>query len=68
LENMPKLFMTLGVIIFVIGVLMKWIHFGKLPGDLIIKKEQTTIYFPIMTSIIISVVLSVIFYVISRFR
>lgn len=66
--NVSKMLMMLGVILFVIGLAMKFINLGKLPGDLIIKKEQTTFYFPIMTSIIVSVVLSAIFYIIGRFK
>jgi uncharacterized membrane-anchored protein len=68
MENLPKWLMILGATIFIMGALMKVSSLGKLPGDIIIKKEQTTIYFPIMTSIIVSVVLSILFYVISRFR
>jgi uncharacterized membrane-anchored protein len=68
MENLPKWLMILGATIFIIGALIKVSSLGKLPGDIIIKKEQATIYFPIMTSIIVSVVLSILFYVISRFR
>lgn len=66
--NVPKMLMMLGVILFVIGLAMKFINLGKLPGDLVIKKENVTFYFPIVTSIIISVVLSAIFYMIGRFK
>lgn len=66
--NLPKTIMTLGVIIFVIGFAMKYIHLGKLPGDILLKKGNTTFYFPIVTSIIVSIVLSAIFYLISRFK
>ncbi|MGE7779490.1 DUF2905 domain-containing protein [Peribacillus sp. NPDC097264] len=66
--NVPKTIMTLGVIIFVIGFVMKFIQLGRLPGDIFFKKGNTTFYFPIMTSIIVSIVLSAIFYLISRFK
>lgn len=66
--NLPKTIMTLGVIIFVIGFAMKYIQLGKLPGDILFKKGNTTFYFPIVTSIIVSIVLSAIFYLISRFK
>lgn len=68
MTGLPKILMMLGVIIFVIGLAMKFINLGKLPGDIVIKKENTTFYFPIVTSIIVSVVLSAIFYVIGRFK
>ena len=50
--------MIIGVIIFIIGFLMQFIQIGKLPGDIVIKKGNTTFYFPIMTSIVLSIVLS----------
>lgn len=60
--------MIIGAIILVIGFLMQFIKIGKLPGDIIIKKENATFYFPLMTSILISVILSVVFYFIGRFK
>ena len=55
---MAKLFMIIGVIIFIIGFIMQFIPIGKLPGDFVIKKGSTTFYFPINhpgQSIIISI-------------
>jgi len=63
-----KLLMTIGVVLFIIGFLMQIIQIGKLPGDIVFKKGNTTFYFPIMTSIIISLVLSLLFYFIGKFR
>ncbi|KAA0563787.1 MULTISPECIES: DUF2905 domain-containing protein [Bacillaceae] len=60
--------MIIGGIILIIGFLMQFIKIGKLPGDIIIKKENTTFYFPLMTSILLSVILSVVFYLIGRFK
>lgn len=68
MTSMSKILMTIGVIIFIIGFVMKFVNLGKLPGDIIIKKENTTFYFPIVTSILLSIVLSAIFYVIGRFK
>ncbi|AZV44549.1 DUF2905 domain-containing protein [Peribacillus asahii] len=68
MTGLPKILMTLGVILFIIGFAMKFINLGKLPGDIVIKKENTTFYFPIVTSIIVSLILSAIFYVIGRFK
>ncbi len=69
---MPKLLITVGVILVIIGVLWqlggKIFPFGKLPGDILIKKENTTFYFPIVTSIVLSVVISLILFIIGRFR
>jgi Protein of unknown function (DUF2905) len=41
---------------------------GRLPGDIIYRGKNTTVYFPLATSIVISVVLSLVIYVIGRFR
>ncbi|PFG05559.1 DUF2905 domain-containing protein [Bacillus sp. es.034] len=68
MTGLPKLVMIIGAIILVIGFLMQFIKIGKLPGDIIIKKENATFYFPLMTSILISVILSVVFYFLGRFK
>ena len=60
-----KLLILLGVLIVVIGVLLligekiPWV--GRLPGDIMIKKEKFTFYFPITTSILISIILTLLF-------
>jgi hypothetical protein len=41
---------------------------GRLPGDIVYRGKNTTFYFPLVTSILLSVVLSVIFYVIGKIR
>jgi len=66
MNHLPKTIMMIGVAIFVVGFLMQFIK--RLPGDILLKKGNTTFYFPIMTSIIVSILLSVFFYIISRFK
>ena len=68
MNQLPKTIMMIGVAIFVIGFLMQFIKIGRLPGDILFKKGNTTFYFPMMTSIIVSILLSVFFYIISRFK
>ncbi|MBY6035338.1 DUF2905 domain-containing protein [Fictibacillus nanhaiensis] len=63
---MYRLFIIAGIVLIIIGLVGTFI--GKLPGDMVWKKGNTTIYFPIMTSIIVSVVLSLIFMIIGRFK
>jgi hypothetical protein len=41
---------------------------GRLPGDIVYRGKNTTFYFPLATSIVLSVVLSLVLYVIGRFR
>ncbi len=60
-----KLLILLGVLIIVIGLLLlvgeklPWV--GRLPGDIVIKREKFTFYFPLATSIIISIILTLLF-------
>ncbi|ACJ33093.1 MULTISPECIES: DUF2905 domain-containing protein [Anoxybacillus] len=68
MTNLPKTIMLIGVVLIIVGFLMQFVKLGRLPGDIVIKKENATFYFPIMTSVILSVVLSLIFYIIGRFR
>ena len=57
-----KLLILIGVLIIVVGLLLilgekiPWI--GRLPGDIIIRKKNFTFYFPLATSIIISIILT----------
>ncbi|MBI5328100.1 MAG: DUF2905 domain-containing protein [Deltaproteobacteria bacterium] len=55
----------LGIGVFLsLGGSFKWL--GRLPGDIYIKKENFTFYFPLATSIIISLILSLIFYLLKK--
>ena len=58
---MNKTLITIGIIIIAAGILWPIISklpLGRLPGDILIKKETSQLYFPITTMIIISVVIS----------
>jgi hypothetical protein len=68
MNSLPKTIMMIGVVLIILGFVMQFIKLGRLPGDIVIKKGNTTFYFPIVTSILLSVVLSFIFYVLGRFR
>ena len=61
---MQKILIILGIIILIIGLLypyVKKLGLGQLPGDIIYKSENSTFFFPIVTCIIISFVLTIIF-------
>ncbi|HLS23505.1 MAG TPA: DUF2905 domain-containing protein [Pseudogracilibacillus sp.] len=64
--NFGKLFIVIGIVFILFGLF--WSFIGKLPGDIVIKRGNTTFYFPIVTSIVLSIVLSLIFYIINQFR
>ena len=72
IEFMGKFLIIMGMIIAAMGgLLLIFKHsgipiLGKLPGDIIIKKENFTFYFPLATSIILSIILSLILYFIDR--
>ena len=56
--------LLIGSVLFFLGKL--GIGLGKLPGDIIIQKENSTFYFPLATSIIVSLLLTVIINLISK--
>jgi len=68
MEAVPRLLILFGVILLGLGLL--WHYFGdalpigKLPGDYVIQKGGATIYLPLGTCIALSIVISVVFYVI----
>ena len=66
-----KLLVTFGAIVVLLGLILwsgfapKWL--GRLPGDIRIEREHSAFYFPIVTCIIVSVVLSLILSIFRRF-
>ena len=66
MQDIAKLLIIAGSVLFVCGVFVYFLGripgVGKLPGDILVKKENTTFYFPITTCIFISVVLSLVMY------
>ena len=68
-----RILVTLGVVLAMIGgVIMllgrSGLPLGRLPGDILYRGKNTTFYFPLATSILISIVLSIIAFLISHFR
>jgi hypothetical protein len=55
--NISNILITIGISIVLIGILTK-LGFPHIPGDIVYKKDGLTIYAPIATSIIISIVLT----------
>ena len=71
--DLGKVFILVGAAIVVIGVVLalagrSHLPLGRLPGDIVYRGKNTTFYFPLATSILISLVLSVLLYVIGRFK
>jgi hypothetical protein len=63
---MNKTLIIIGITILLIGILWPWISklgLGKLPGDILIERENTKIYLPITSSIVISIIVSLLFWI-----
>ena len=64
---MGKLLLIAGLIIAGIGLLMMaGIPFGRLPGDIVIRRGNGTFYFPLATSILLSIILTLLLAVLRR--
>jgi hypothetical protein len=72
LAPLGKILIITGAAIIVIGVAFLFIgkipFLGKLPGDIMVKRQNFTFYFPLATSIILSVAISLILLIINYFR
>lgn len=67
--SMAKLLIIIGIILVVLGLLwplFQKLGLGRLPGDIVVEKENFSFYFPIVTSIIISLVLTLLFWLFRR--
>ncbi len=73
MADLGKLLVLFGVIFLIAGAAFILlgrtnIPLGRLPGDIVYRGKNTMFYFPLATSILLSVVLSVLLWVIGRFR
>ena len=71
--GLGRTLMIAGVVLLVAGLLITFgerlpIRIGRLPGDIVIRGKNSVFYFPLMTSILVSVILSLLFWVFSRSR
>ena len=64
---MGRLLVVVGLLITGVGLLMMLgVPLGRLPGDIVIRRGSATFYFPLVTSIVISIVLTLLFAVLRR--
>ncbi|MGA8442618.1 MAG: DUF2905 domain-containing protein [Candidatus Sulfotelmatobacter sp.] len=73
MADFGKLLLLLGMILVGAGIVLillgrTHLPLGRLPGDIFYRGRNTTVYFPLATSLLLSVVLSLVLYLISRFR
>jgi hypothetical protein len=67
--TMARFLIILGLVILVAGLLWPYlsrIGLGRLPGDIVIERDNMTFYFPLMTCLLVSVVLSLLFWLVNR--
>jgi uncharacterized membrane protein len=73
MTELGKLLVVLGIVLVMAGVVLTVLGktnlpLGRLPGDIVYRGKNTTFYFPLATSVLVSVVLSILLYVVGRWR
>jgi hypothetical protein len=73
MHDLGRMLVGLGLLLLVVGGLIlllgkTGLPLGRLPGDIAYRGKSVSFYFPLASSILISIVLSLIFYLLSRFR
>jgi len=73
MADIGKMLVVLGIVIAAAGLVFMLLGrtnlpLGRLPGDILYRGKHTTFYFPLATCILLSVVLSLVLYLIGRFR
>jgi hypothetical protein len=73
MTDVGKFLIVAGAVLMVVGVILTAagrlnLPLGRLPGDIVYRGKNTTVYFPIVTSIVVSAVLSLILYAVGKWR
>jgi Protein of unknown function (DUF2905) len=69
--GLGRVLIIIGAVLIVVGVLFTLgerlpVRLGRLPGDIVIRGKNTVFYFPIVTSVLLSVVLTLVLWLFSR--
>jgi len=67
--DVARFLVTLGLVLVVVGLLWPWLAklgLGRLPGDVEIRREGFSFYFPITTSLVVSLLLSLLLWIFRR--
>ncbi|MFQ5588994.1 MAG: DUF2905 domain-containing protein [Nitrospiria bacterium] len=68
--GLGRTLISIGILLVIIGAVLLLINkvpgLGKLPGDILVERKNYTFYFPITTSIIVSILLSLFFWLINK--
>ena len=73
MRDMGKLLLVFGLVLVALGMLLTLGpklpgRLGRLPGDIVIRRENFTFYFPLVTCLLVSVAVSLVFWLIGRMR
>jgi hypothetical protein len=73
MTDLGKLLIGFGLVLVVVGGVVMLLGranlpLGRLPGDIVFRGKHTTFYFPLATSVVVSVVLTIVMYVVGRLR
>jgi DUF2905 family protein len=73
MSDLGKFLIVLGLVLLAVGLLLALfgrtnLPLGRLPGDIVYRGKHTVFYFPLMTSILLSVLLSLVLYVVNRWK
>jgi hypothetical protein len=66
---MSRVLIVVGLVILAIGLLWPWfgrLGLGRLPGDIVIQRENVTFYFPLVTCLILSALFSLVLWLVNR--
>lgn len=70
--SLGRMLLVLGAILAAVGLLLvlseklPWLRIGRLPGDLTVERDRFRFYFPLGTSILLSVILSLVLWLLGR--
>ena len=72
MTDLGRVLLLVGALLAFFGLLLIFagranLPIGRLPGDLVYRGKNSVVYFPLMTSVLLSIVLSVVLYLVSRF-
>jgi hypothetical protein len=71
MNDLGRMLVFIGGLLLVVGLVLviagkAHLPIGRLPGDFVYRGKNTVVYFPLMTSILLSVILSLVLYVVNR--
>lgn len=68
--GLGRTLIILGIVIFLLGVMLsaggRYLPLGRLPGDIVVRRTNFTFFFPIVTSIVLSILLTLVMWLLNR--